>query len=96
VITGRLRSDQTGQSYPVTGQVAADHPEHVQFDVQLPRSRQEFDGYLWTEGKGAIAGTLRLLEREYGFFAIRDGGRFAPEDADVTTLPTDLPARHEP
>lgn len=89
-ITGRFRSDQTGNSYPVTGQTASDRPEWAHFEVEFPRSRQEFDGRLWTEGKGAMSGTARLLDREFGFFAIREGGRIVPESALAEAVPAAL------
>jgi hypothetical protein len=82
-VTGRFRSDLNGVAYPVSGQVAEDVPNRIAFRVKLPRTQQDFDGYLWTEGKGALAGTVTMLERTYGFFAVRDGGRFAPEGEDV-------------
>ena len=78
-IGGRFRSDQTGSAYRVTGQIGPESPQRVRFSVQFPRSTHEYDGYLWTDGKGAIAGSVTLLEQTYGFFAIREGGRFAPE-----------------
>jgi hypothetical protein len=83
VITGRFQSDQTGTSYPVSGQVGPEFPERVHFAITFPRSRQEFDGRLWTEGKGAMAGTVSLLNYDYGFFALREGARFAPEDVRI-------------
>lgn len=82
-LTGRFRSDQTGQSYRVTGQVEPGDPNLVRFSVILPRVRQEFEGRLFTEGKGAIAGTMSLLERGFGFFAVREGGVIAPEGIDL-------------
>jgi hypothetical protein len=81
-VTGRFRSDQTGTSYPVTGQVGPE-PYRIHFAVAFPRSRQEFDGRLWTSGKGAMAGTVSLLNQDLGFFALREGGRAAPDDADA-------------
>ncbi len=33
-----------------------------------------------------MAGTLTLLDRTFGFFAIRDGGRYAPEARDLGPL----------
>ena len=85
-ITGQFRSDLHGTNYPVTGQVAADAPGLIRFSIALPRARQEFDGYLYGEGKGAMAGTLTLLDRTFGFFAVREGGRYAPEGRDLGTL----------
>jgi hypothetical protein len=74
-VSGQFRSDAHGSSYPVRGQVAADAPNKVTLAVKFPRSQGDFEGYLWTEGKGAMAGTFRLLEKTYGFYAVRDGAR---------------------
>ncbi len=88
VLTGRFRSDQTGTSYKVTGQVGVNAPQHMQFSIQYPRSRQDYDGYLWIGGKGAISGSVALLNQTYGFFAYREGGTFLPEEAEAPTLET--------
>ncbi len=79
VVTGRFRSDETGNAYAVTGQAAFEEPHRVLFAVELPRSRLEFDGRLWTEGKGALAGTVNLLGRDYGFYAVRETPRVGLE-----------------
>jgi hypothetical protein len=97
VVTGKFRSDLHGTTYAVTGQVATDAPQKVHFAISFPRARQEFEGYLWGEGKGAMAGTVSLLERTFGFFAIREGARYAPEGKDVGPLEgpdSDRPGRH--
>jgi hypothetical protein len=91
-VSGRFRSDLNGASYPVSGQVAADVPHRISFGIKFPRTRQDYEGFLWTEGKGAMAGTLTMLEHAYGFFAIREGGRFAPEGEDVGPLAQDREA----
>lgn len=83
VVSGRLRSDQTGGTYKVTGQAAGDPPNKVRFAIDLPRTRPEYDGFLFVEGKGAIAGTFLLLDRTFGFFAVREGGTLAPDDDDA-------------
>jgi hypothetical protein len=82
-VSGRFRSDLNGSAYPLAGQVAPDVPHRVTFRVKFPRTQQDYEGYLWTEGKGALAGTLTMLDHAYGFFAIREGGRIAPEGEDV-------------
>lgn len=82
-VTGRFRSDLNGTAYPVTGEIAAENPQKISFKVKYPRAAQEFEGLLWTEGKGALAGSMTMIGRTYGFFAIREGGRFAPEGEDV-------------
>ncbi|WP_406697072.1 biopolymer transporter ExbD [Singulisphaera sp. Ch08] len=86
VVSGQFRSDLNGTSYSVSGQVAADVPHKISFTVTYPRTRQEFEGLLWTEGKGAMAGTMTMLDRAFGFFAVREGGAFAPEGEDVGPL----------
>lgn len=83
VVTGQFQSDLHGTTYPVSGQVATDVSHKILFAVKYPRARQEFEGYLWAEGKGAIAGTASIAERPVGFFAIREGGRFAPESTEI-------------
>lgn len=82
-LTGHFRSDETGRVYPVNGQVGDGEPNHVRFSIEYPQSSQVFEGYLWTEGKGALAGTMTMLDRHFGFFALREGGRFAPESNDL-------------
>jgi hypothetical protein len=88
-VTGRFRSDSSGSAYPVGGQVAPDVPHKVSFRITYPRTQQDFEGFLWTEGKGAIAGTLTMLNRAYGFFALREGGRIVSEGEDVGSLTVD-------
>lgn len=87
VVSGRFRSDQTGTSYPVKGQVSANPPNKVEFAVELPRTRQEFEALLWVEGKGAMAGTMTMLDRPFGFFALREGGTYAPDGEDIGPAP---------
>lgn len=79
-VLGTFRSEETGSTYPVTGQVAADAPNKVNFTAKFPRSTLEFEGYLFTEGKAAMAGTALLLDRTFGFYAIRDEAA-APDEA---------------
>jgi hypothetical protein len=95
VASGRFRSDLNGASYPVTGKVAADVPHKIAFAIKFPRTHQDYDGLLWTEGKGAMAGTLIMNDRAYGFFALREGGEFAPAGEDIGPAPkgANLPGR---
>lgn len=80
-VSGEFRSDLNGRSYAVRGISGGDSPGKIVFEIAFPRSKQEYEGYLWTSGKGGFSGTLRFLNQTFGFFAIRKGGRFAPEDA---------------
>ena len=50
--------------------------------VELPVARQEFDGYLWTRGKNAMAGVTTLAERPFGFVAIRAGSELIPKEEE--------------
>ncbi|MFO0956342.1 MAG: biopolymer transporter ExbD [Isosphaeraceae bacterium] len=84
-VSGSFRSDQTGTSYPVAGQVGSPS-NRIQFSVTLPRTRLDYEGYLFTDGKGAIAGTLKLLDRPYGFFAIRERGTISPEGEEADSI----------
>jgi hypothetical protein len=93
-VVGRFRSDQTGRSYPVSGETGS--PAHrIRFTVRLPRTEQDYEGYLFSEGKGAIAGVTSLLARPFGFFAIREGGTIVPEgeEVDLVAPSTSRPGR---
>ena len=72
VVSGTFLSDKNGASYPVEGKVSSAFPHQIVFTITLPQTKQEFEGYLWTEGKSAMAGSFTLLERKFGFFAIRE------------------------
>lgn len=87
VVTGRLRSDQTGGSYKVTGQAGGDSANKIRLAIEFPRTRQEFDGFLFVEGKGAISGSFLLLDKPYGFFAVREGGTLVPDGDDLGQKP---------
>lgn len=73
IISGLFRSEPNGTAYPVRGQVAADSPAHATFTVKFPRTEQEYDARLWSDGKWALAGTFVMLDRTFGFFAVREG-----------------------
>jgi biopolymer transport protein ExbD len=72
-MTGQFRSDRNGSAYAVIGKVSADVPQKIEFTIQFPRARQAYEGYLWTEGKNAIAGTVSMLDHPYSFIAVREG-----------------------
>jgi hypothetical protein len=76
-VTGHFRSDRNGSAYPVTGKVASEVPQKIDFSVQFPRARQSYEGFLWTEGKNAIAGSVSMLDRPYSFIAVREGKSLA-------------------
>ena len=87
-MTGHFRSDRNGSAYPVAGKVAAEVPQKIEFSVQFPRARQTYEGYLWTEGKNAIAGTVSMLDHPYSFIAVREGTSLGTE------IDLGLPGRH--
>lgn len=100
-IQGRFRSDQTGTTYPVAGSVAAPPANRVRFAIRFPRTKQEYEGYLWTEGKGAISGVATLTETPYGFVAVREGAKLgvgpggrAPARAKSMKLAIDAQGRY--
>ena len=78
-VNGSYVSEQTGADYPVKGFVARP-PHHIKFTVELPMAQQEFDGFLWTQGKNAIAGTMSLAGNTFGFVAVRDGTELKPRE----------------
>jgi hypothetical protein len=74
-VSGTFSSDASGSVYPVTGKVGGDSPQKIRFTIEFPRTRPEYQGILWTEGKSVIAGMLRMLERDFSFVAVREGTR---------------------
>jgi hypothetical protein len=72
-VTGRFRSDANGTTYPVSGALVAETPSLCRFKVKFPRTEQDYDAYLWTEGKNVLAGSFTMTGRTFGFFAVREG-----------------------
>ncbi len=81
-VSGRFRSDKNGAVYSVSGKVASDLPRKIEFSIQFPRSRQNYEGLLWTEEKNAFAGIVLILDHPYSFVAIREGTALAAEGFD--------------
>ena len=71
VVTGRFRSDESGRSFEVLGTVDAEPEPSIRFAILFPRTRHEFNGRLFSEGKAAMAGTVVMTDRERGFYAVR-------------------------
>jgi hypothetical protein len=71
-LSGRFASDLNGTVYPVEGEISHESPQKVNFRVKYPRVEQEFEGRLFTEGKNALAGTVTMLGKSYGFYALRE------------------------
>ncbi len=78
-VVGSYVSDQTGADYPVKGFVARP-AHHIKFNIELPMAKQEFDGHLWTQGKNVFAGTMTLLENQFGFVAVREETELMPKE----------------
>lgn len=70
--SGQFRSDQSGSSYEVVGEVEPGTDPGIRFSIQFPRSRQDYQALLFSEGKAAMAGTFLLVDRDRPFFAIRE------------------------
>lgn len=69
-VSGEYVSEQSGRNYEVYGKILT--PKHlIQFTVKFPQSEQVFQGWMFTQGGAAIAGSTKLQEREFGFYAIR-------------------------
>jgi hypothetical protein len=69
-INGWYYSDKDGAKYEVTGKVG-DTTHAIKFKVQLPRTPEEYQGWMFTGDGRAICGVARLQERESGFYALR-------------------------
>ncbi len=82
-VSGQFRSDQSGTAYRVAGEIENDRPRRIRFTIEFPRTRQFYEGFLFAEGKGAMAGNMLMQETEVGFFALREGGMFAPGEGQA-------------
>lgn len=69
-VTGAYYSDRDGQKYEVTGKVGTP-PQAIQFTIKFPRSRQSFQGLMFTGDGKAITGTSRIVQHEAAFYALR-------------------------
>ena len=86
-VTGSFQSDASGSAFPVTGKVDPQLHQKVQFAIQFPRARQDYQGVLWTEGKQVMAGTLAMLGQDFSFVAVREGSKLdLGADAAATAL----------
>lgn len=68
--TGTFVSDESRNSYELSGQVAA-VPNHLKLDVFLANTQMAVETYLWTKDKSKMAGTVTLSGRKFGFVATR-------------------------
>ena len=79
LVTGRLRSEASGASHAVAGEVAAEPANKVVFSVKFPRVTHEYVGFLASEEKRFLAGVFTMAGKEYGFYATREGTRIDRE-----------------
>lgn len=70
-IYGRFISDDTKSVYEISGKITA-LPHNAKIKVELAQTDQEFDAFLWTKDKSAMAGTVIMADRKIGFFATRE------------------------
>ena len=82
ILSGLFHSDLNGAVYPLEGRVGGAVAQQLKFSIRFPRSHQDFEGHLWTEGKTAICGTMTVVGRPYGFVAWRESERFPPRHDD--------------
>ncbi len=89
-LTGRMTSDQTGSSYKVSGKAGHGGANRIEFSVELPRTRQDFEGFLFTDGKAVICGSYAIMDRRFGFLAIREGSSLAVDGEALSAASPDL------
>lgn len=70
VVTGTFKSEKSGQTYNINGEIGTP-ANHIIFKIALPRTEQEFDGYLWTQARNRISGVSRMEGQPFGFDAQR-------------------------
>lgn len=70
-VTGEFFSKETQSTYSVTGK-AGRLPHQLRFEVRFTNAVLVFDANLWTTDKSAMAGTVTLTDRKFGFYAVRE------------------------
>jgi hypothetical protein len=76
-VSGDFRSDAGGAAYPVEGKTTAgDHG--VTFTIRFPRTKQDYTGWLWGEGKDVMAGSVVMIGQTFSFVAVREGATASP------------------
>jgi hypothetical protein len=69
-VSGYYYSGKDGSKYEVSGKVGTP-PHAIEFTIVFPRTRQVFQGFMFTGDGMAITGSSRLQERDTGFYALR-------------------------
>lgn len=70
-ITGRYVSGDTQSEYKLKGRISGS-PHRLLLEVELANATQEYECYLWTTDKSAMAGTTTMVDRTFGFYAVRE------------------------
>lgn len=70
VAKGTFTSDETRSEYVMAGKVSIT-PNRLKLDIELANATMEADAWLWTKDKSAMAGTVKLAGRTFGFYALR-------------------------
>jgi hypothetical protein len=70
IVDGWYYSDKDGSKYEVSGRVG--EPNHaIKFKISLPRTPEEFEGWMFTGNAQVMCGVARLQDRDAGFYAVR-------------------------
>jgi hypothetical protein len=69
-IYGKFISEDTKSVYELGGKISA-VPHNAKIEIELAAAAQAVDAYLWTSDKSTMAGTVIMVDRKVGFFAVR-------------------------
>ena len=70
-VQGSYLSAQTASSYKITGKVSGE-AHRLRLQVHFDTGARDYEMFLWTSDKSAMAGTASILERKFGVFASRE------------------------
>jgi hypothetical protein len=72
-VGGQYTSDATKSTFPIKGRMTTTEVRHrLRFEIEFAAAQQQFDLYLWTTDKSAMAGTTTLIDRTFGAYALRE------------------------
>lgn len=72
VAQGEFLMDDSKSLYKATGKVAPGQVNRLKLNVELANATLAFDSFVWTKDKSAMAGTVTLIGKQFGFYAVRD------------------------
>ncbi|MGF1581092.1 MAG: hypothetical protein ACFCD0_17135 [Gemmataceae bacterium] len=70
LVTGKYYSQKDGRKYEVQGKVS-EPTHHIEFSIVYPRITETFSGWMFTANGRAIAGSARMQQGVFGFYAVR-------------------------